>query len=154
MIGVLICKFIQTSDIKKNSQRFYFLLPAALSSTLHSALCPTQKLLLSNLLGCRTSPHPSPQLPSQIRLGPYSIGLASHIWHSGPSPSLLTHPPHLVSRLLHLHPVCWFLSSKRQRSPEFSSWTSSLTVLTSLEIFSGPKGLNIATCWQVTNLYL
>lgn len=59
-------------------------------------------------------------------------------------------PPWLLS----VHLLCWILPSTRWSPPEISSYTSSLTTFTSLEISTSPKGLNTAIYWQVPNLYL
>lgn len=138
VLSALICKCIQTTDIKKNTQCFCFLLSFSLLSTLHSGFCPAQKLLLSKLPGRR--PSPTPRGSCQVRYDSVltSLGLPVTLtpWAT---PSFLKPPPHWVSRSspfpgCSLYPLCWILSSTRWRSPEFSSYTSSLTSLTSSEI--------------------
>lgn len=49
-------------------------------------------------------------------------------------------PPWLLS----VHLLCWILPSAGWSPPEISSYTSSLTSFTSLEISTGSKGLNTA----------
>lgn len=65
VLSALICKCIQTTDIKKSTQCFCFLLSFSLLSTLHSGFCPAQKLLLSKLPGRR--PSPTPRGSCQVR---------------------------------------------------------------------------------------